>query len=315
MVEFGTSLGNLGFGLPASRRDEQAANIIAVAEYADRVGLGAIWLGDHLALPRTPSTAYPYGDGKYMLPSESLLFDPLATAGVLVGRTKRIKVGFGVLVAPYRHPLAVSKILSTLDVLSGGRIVLGLGAGWLPEEFDATGADFKQRGAMTDEWIKYVRATWTSDYPEFQGRFYRISGMSVMPRPVQRGGIPIGVGGVSKAAMRRAAILSDAWDALYSTPENLPDRLAAFRRVCKDVGRDPATVKIAVRGSLLLTKRPATGPYQSARENTMASVRETIHRYAALGASHITVTVDTTNRGPAIEALEQFAKEVMPEFK
>jgi probable F420-dependent oxidoreductase len=330
LLQFGVALPNLGFGMDPRRSMEHRDLVLAAADQAEALGFDSVWLGDHLALPRAPSAPYPYAAQTTYLQAESPLLDPIATAAVVAGRTKRIKLGFGVLVAPYRHPLVVAKLLSTLDVLSGGRVILGVGAGWMPEEFQATGVPFAQRGKMTDEWIAYVRAAWTQDFPEFKGRFYQLAGMSVLPRPLQGGGIPILVGGNTPAALRRAALQGDGWDTLHALPEALAPRLAELRRMRSGAtlgalrvppereqhGLERKPFLVSVRGGpLRLSAQRDDSPQRTPLSGTREQVIETLRQFEAMGVTNVVLGTDTKDRRASLAAMERFAKEVRPAFR
>lgn len=315
-LQFGVALPNLGFGMDPRRPAEHRDLVLAAADQAEALGFDSIWLGDHLALPRAPSAPYPYAAEPAYLQSESPLLDPIATAAVIAGRTKRVKLGFGVLVAPYRHPLVAAKLLSTLDVLSNGRVILGVGAGWMPEEFQATGAPFAQRGKMTDEWIGYVRAAWTQDFPEFQGRFYQLAGMSVLPRPLQPGGIPILVGGNTPAALRRATLLGDGWDTLHALPEALAPKLAGLRRLREQAGLGHLPFLVSVRGGpLRLSAQRDGSPKRTPLSGTPEQVIETLRRFEALGVTTVVLGADTKDRRASLAAMERFAREIRPALR
>jgi len=177
--------------------------LLGMADKAEELGFASIWVGDHIALPYTLRQPYPYSRGA---PSrawiaESPIYDPVVLMSVIAGRTQRLKVAVGVLVLPYRHGVLTAKMAATLDVLSGGRLLLGVGIGWMSEEFDVMGMRFSERGAVTDEQIRLFRELWYKEKPEFHGKYYNMAGMTFLPRP--RGKIPILVGGNTLPALRR----------------------------------------------------------------------------------------------------------------
>src|SRR6478672_470994 len=157
-MRLGVALGNLGLfaGRPLPGA-EHAALVYRIADEAERLGFHSVWAGDHLALPRAPTTPYPYGDAAGLLPADVSLLDPFAVLAAVAGRTERVRLGFGVTVLPYRHPLVVAKLVASIDALSDGRVILGIGTGWMPEEFAAVGADFGARGRDTDAALAYLR--------------------------------------------------------------------------------------------------------------------------------------------------------------
>lgn len=315
-LQFGVALPNLGFGISPQESEKHRDLVLAAAEQAEALGYDSVWVGDHLALPKNPRLPYPYGAEKTYLASDSPLLDPIATAAFVAGRTKRVKLGFGVLVAPYRHPLVAAKLLATIDVLSSGRVILGVGVGWMPEEFEATGADFKHRGAVTDEWIAYVRAAWASDYPEFHGKFYRISGMSVLPRPAQKPGVPIWIGGVTRAAVRRAALLGDGWDALHTLPEALTGPLAELRRIRREQGLDLKRFAVNIRGGpLRLLERADESPRRQPLTGTREQVLATLRAYEAMGVTSVVLGIEQSDQPGLVRPMERFAREILPTFR
>ena len=239
-MRLGVALGNLGLfaGRPLPGA-EHAALVYRIADEAERLGFHSVWAGDHLALPRVPTTPYPYGDDAVLLPADASLLDPFAVLAAVAGRTERVRLGFGVTVLPYRHPLVVAKLVASIDALSNGRVILGVGTGWMPEEFVAVGAEFRARGRDTDAALALLRRAFTDGEAD---------GMTVLPTPVQRPGPPIWVGGVAPAALRRAVAYADGWNAPYADPDRLAEGIELLHAECRAAGRDPATIDVSVHG-------------------------------------------------------------------
>jgi probable F420-dependent oxidoreductase len=285
-VEIGIALGNLGLAMGGPVDPVAHADLVyAIADAAEAHGFAAVWAGDHLALPRAPTTPYPYGTGA-LLDADVSLLDPIAVLAALAGRTRRIRLGFGVLVLPYRHPLVTAKLVASIDALSAGRVVLGVGTGWLPEEFAAAGLDFAARGRDTDDCLRYLRTAFATG---------EVDGMTVLPTPVQRPGPPVWVGGQSAAAIRRAVEFADVWDAPYVEPDALRDGIVRMREACAAADRDPATIGVSVRGLAAAELNPAL-----------------MERYAALGVSHIGVALPVRDRGLALDTLAALADRCPP---
>jgi len=177
---------------------------VRVAKTAEDAGFESVWTGEHIVLPdpRVPPSPAPPG-----MP----MLDPAVALSFLAGQTTTLKLATGIIILPQRNPVELAKELASLDVLSAGRLIFGLGAGYLQPEFDALGADFATRGARTDEYIDVMRALWTQDSPEFKGRFFSFGGVQAQPRPVQKPHPPIVVGGMSPPAFRRAARRGNGW--------------------------------------------------------------------------------------------------------
>src|SRR2546428_7894199 len=177
-----------------------------MATQADTLRYDSVFVTDHVVLPASMARAlHPHSrTGQLAGGAPKDCLEPLATLGYLAHATKRVRLGTSVLVVPYRNPLVAAKTLATIDQLSGGRVILGAGVGWLREEFEALATPaFENRGAVTDEYLKLMRATWTADPVTFEGKHYRVRNVHALPKPAQRGGIPIAIGGSTAAAPQR----------------------------------------------------------------------------------------------------------------
>ncbi len=238
-MNIGVAIGNLGFSMTEPMEPAAHADLCCqLALEAESYGFHSVWVGDHLTLPQRPRTPYPYGSGGFLNAACSLL-DPFAVHAALARITERILLGFGVVVLPYRGPVVTAKLIASIDALSRGRVVVGVGAGWLPEEFEALGIDFATRSQQTDSGLRYLRRVFETGESD---------GMTVLPVTVQRPHPPLWVGGMGMAAMRRAVELADGWDAPYAEPDRLERALDRLRRLCLEAGRDPASLGVAVRG-------------------------------------------------------------------
>jgi probable F420-dependent oxidoreductase len=223
-------------------------HILEVAELAESSGLESIWVADHVIFPSTFASQYPYsatGAFPVDMATEPLL-EPMATMGVLVGATQRVRIGTAVLVMPYRHPVLLARMLVTLDVLSGGRMMLGAGVGWLAEEFTALDArPFAARGRVTDECLEIVKRLCRGGDVAFQGEHYRLDSVVSSPGSIQRPHPPILIGGTSNAALRRAARLGDGWLSTGLRPEHLRERVSTLQRLCEAQGRRFADLSLS----------------------------------------------------------------------
>ena len=227
---------------------------------AERVGIESLWTVEHVVVPKDYQSAYPYSPSGRMPGSEDVpIPDPILPLAYAAALTRKIRLATGVLILPQHHPLYVAKEMATLDRLSGGRAMLGIGSGWLKEEFEALGADFHTRGVRTDEAIQALRALWRDSVSSFHGRHFSFGPVLSFPKPVQPGGVPIHVGGHSRAAVRRAAAYGDGFFPLVKEPERLAEILRLFALECQSRGRDPSTVELTctTRPSLDAMKRCA----------------------------------------------------------
>ena len=259
-MEFGISLPGRG---PLAKPDQ----VLSIAAKADALGYASIFVTDHVVLPASMArSVYPYSaTGQLPGGAAQDYLEPLAMLGCLARATKRARLGTSVLVVPYRHPLLTAKILATVDQLSGGRVILGAGVGWLREEFEALGAPpFEERGAVTDEYLRFMRATWTTDPVSFTGRYVSVHGVHALPKPAQPAGIPVWIGGHTDAAVRRAATLGDGWHPIALRPPGLlfPDEYATRARQiqawAKDARRDPHAVTLTVRVPMEVRSKPTS---------------------------------------------------------
>ncbi len=223
-----------------------------VARRAEELGFESVWLPEHLIFPAEINSPYPYSvDGTAPIDPSTPLLDPLVLLAQVAAVTTRIRVGTNVYVLPLRHPIQTARMAVTLDVVSAGRLSLGIGAGWLAEEFAAVDVDFARRGARTRECIRAIRALWTEDTIEFRGKFFSFGPVKFEPKPVQRPHPPILLGGESEAALRRAAELGDGWFGVRHTPASAREkrqRLEEHRRAA-GVGDRPFETTISVDGT------------------------------------------------------------------
>jgi probable F420-dependent oxidoreductase len=265
---------------------------------------------------------YPYSPtGQLAGGAAQDYLEPFSLLAYLAHATARIRLGTSVLVIPYRNPLVAAKMLATIDVLSRGRVILGAGVGWLREEFEALAAPpFEERGRVTDEYLRLMRATWTSDPVTFEGRFYSVRDVHALPKPAQPGGIPIWIGGHTEAAIRRAGQLGDGWHPIGLRPPAmlLPDEFAAkvasLRAAARAVGRDPGAIAVTFRIPMeVRSKRAkaATSP-RPLFQGTAEEVAGDIARYAALGVSHFVFDHVSADIAGVIANMKRFASEVRP---
>jgi probable F420-dependent oxidoreductase len=225
--------------------------MVEVGVAAEDLGFESLWVGEHVVLPEPRTAASP-------LAASTPLHDPLIALTYLAARTTRVRLGTGILILPLRNPAVLAKQVASLDVLSGGRILLGIGVGGLPEELAAVGVSMTERGARADEYLEAVRALWTMDKPHFEGRYVRLRDVDAHPRPVQRP-VPILVGGHSSAALRRAVLRGQGWYGFgleVSAAAALLDELRALER---QLGRpeELGPLEITITPPLRSTERQA----------------------------------------------------------
>ena len=220
-----------------------------LAVTAESCGFESLWTVEHVVIPQGYQTPYPYAkDGKIPGGEDVAIPDPLLPLGFVAAITKRVKLATGVMILPQRHPLYVAKELATLDLLSGGRTILGIGSGWLKEEFDALGLDFHARGARTDEAIKSMRALWRENPSSFHGKHFDFGPVMSFPKPVQKSGVPVHIGGHSAAAAKRAGRLGDGFFPALSEPAQLTELFTLMREAASKAGRDAKAIELSCIG-------------------------------------------------------------------
>jgi probable F420-dependent oxidoreductase len=307
---------DFGLHLPASSAAVTAEELIDFAQRAEALGFYYITVADHLVVPREISIPYPYTvDGKY--PGTGYHLETLVTIAFLAGATKKIKFVTSVMIAPYRNPILTAKMLASLDVLSQGRIIVGLGVGWMKEEFDNLHAPaFAERGRVTDEYIHAFRELWTKDVPSMQGKYCSFSDIVFLPKPVQQPTIPIWIGGHSKQAIRRAARLGDGWHPIGGVPtiplepEDMKQALGMLFESAHAAGRNPKQLRVALKGSLFDRERTIGGR----RRRFMGSsddIAGDIAEYHDVGVDTIIFDVRRPTMAETLERMEWMATEVI----
>jgi probable F420-dependent oxidoreductase len=222
----------------------------ALASIAEENGFESLWTVEHVVVPADYRSTYPYSaDGRMPGAEDSPIPDPLIWLTWVAVTTRSLRLATGILILPQRTPALLAKELATLDLLSGGRVTLGIGVGWLEEEFNALGVPFEHRGARTDEYIEALRALWGEDESTYHGRFVDFERAKSYPKPVQAGGIPIAVGGHTPAAARRAGRLGDEFFPGVGTLEQLEPLIDVMRAAATSAGRDPDAIGITTMGA------------------------------------------------------------------
>lgn len=306
---------------PANSGTQATPEAIAeVAELADGLGFDSLQVTDHLVIPVTIESTYPYNtSGRMAAGPDDVYFEPLSLIAYLAGRTRRIRLGTSVLIAGYRNPVVTAKFLACLDVLSGGRLVIGLGAGWMEEEFAAVGGPpFAERGVATDEVIEVFRRVWRDQPASFQGQIYAFGPVGVMPKPLQPGGIPLLIGGITRPAIRRAARLGDGWQPFKLPPEALRAGLSYLREQVERHGRDLAGFEVSHRLGLRLTtgpteRRPAEEPWKTL-VGTPEQVAADLDVYRDLGVTEAVFDFRTCTPEETRETLHLAAEHLLPRF-
>jgi probable F420-dependent oxidoreductase len=270
---------------------------LAIAQKAEALGFDSLWVPDHVVIPTTINSRYPYNEtGRFPMRADQGFLEPIAALGFLAGATKRVRLGTWVLVLPHRNPIVTAKTFATLDVLSGGRVMLGAGIGWMEEEVTLLGAPFKKRGALSDEYLRAMKELWTNPDPQFEGQFVRFSGIKCEPKPLQKP-LPVWIGGHSPRAMRRVVELGDGWVAVPKSFAVFQETYANLKAAAAQAGRDIKSIPIII------------GPSTTA---SVQSFIEEIKKYQDLGYDSFFATVPFWSRdlNGVLGIMEEFAQKV-----
>mgnify|MGYP001826384278 FL=1 len=289
--------------------------VLRLATLAEESGFGSIWLADHVAFPVSFKSEYPYA-AKSQFPTklDDPLLEPVATMGVLIGATQRVRIGVAVLIMPYRNPLLLARMLATLDSFSGGRIDLGAGVGWLEEEFEALGSrDFARRGKVTDEAIEIFKAVCGGGEVGYQGETYAFDPVYANPGSIQRPHPPVLIGGLSNPALRRVARHGTGWLAVMADPAKLTERLAKLRALTEDAGR--AFDDLALHYKMFLdidNPKHNTDGVREPGTGTKAEIIDDLKRLFDIGFDNIIVRYRGDSAHELTRQIDNFVDEIVP---
>lgn len=273
-----------------------AEGAAAMATNADRCGIESIWSVEHVVIPDGYQSQYPYSDsGKIPGADDADIPDPLIWLAYAAGITSQVRLATGILIVPQRNPVVLAKECATLDKLSNGRFDLGIGVGWLEEEFNALGLPFDDRGQRTDDYVAAMRALWTQDKASYDGKFASFKNAIQRPQPVEPSGVPIVVGGHSKAAARRAGRLGDGFFPISAGQEELVGLLDLMKETAAEHGRDGDAITVTV------------GSWSPRRDHI-----DKVKKLEQLGVDRLIVAPPTGNIEKLPEAIEQLAEKIAP---
>jgi probable F420-dependent oxidoreductase len=302
-MEFGVHLPHLGH---STGREP----LMEFAQEAERLGVHSGWVSDHVCLPAEFNSKYPYSDDGSFPGTELAWLDAIGTLLFIAGCTENMRLGFTVLILPYRPPVATAKQLATLDILSNGRLLLGVGVGWNREEAEVLGMPWDNRGARSDEQLEIFNTLFTEEEPFFEGTYYSFPKVDFEPKPIQKP-VPIWVGGHSKAAFRRTARYGHTFHAAFQSLDVVADEWNEVKRECESIGRDPNELELSLR--VFLDPNEKMEPYKSVG-GAESQMIETIGQIQEIGATHI--LLDPVARGGIqgrLEALQNFMTNVAPQ--
>lgn len=246
----------LGFNIPHMGSAASAENIVAVAKRAEDLGYETVWVTERLLYPVNPRTPYMATPDGSLPDPYKLVFDPLESLTWVAANTSRIRIGTSVIDSPYYNPVMLARRLTTIDVLSGGRLTLGMGLGWSEDEYEATGAPMTKKGKRADEFIQVLKAIWTTDPSEFSGEFFKLPRSTILHKPVQNPHPPIFLAAYSPGAMKRVATHANGWLPAGVPIGGMQQMLSGIRAMAEQAGRKPEEIELIVRANLSLTDAP-----------------------------------------------------------
>jgi len=292
-MDIGCHLPNQG---PLATREALAT----FARAADERGVASLWVSDHVIFPRTATGSYP--GGRFPHPPDKAYLEPVVTLTAAAMCTTRARLGASVFILGHRHPVVMAKMLTSIDALSEGRLIVGVGVGWWKEELEMLGAPFTKRGRQADEALQVFKALWTQDNPAFEGEFFRLRDLGFAPKPVQKPHPPIWVGGDSPGAFRRVATLGDGWHATSKTPAQFSEALGRLRKAADEARRPFESIELSLRFELT---------DELIRQGTQAVV-DALGAYKRLGLTHILLQFRRDDLGRMLEILDFVTGSVRP---
>jgi len=309
------SLGSFGLDVGIYGPLANPQTILQLAQHAETVGFESIWLADHVAFPVSFKSEYPYSaQGNFPSRLSDPLMEPVATMGVLVGATRRVRIGTAALIMPYRNPVLLARMLVTLDHFSGGRIILGAGVGWLEEEFKVLDSyDFKKRGRVTDEYLEIFKAVCAGGEVSYRGETYAFDPIFSSPGSVQRPHPPILIGGLSNAALRRVVRHGNGWLAVSAPPEKLRERLVMLEQLTAEAGRRLQDFSLVYKAFLSIGEAKR-GPFDAREPGTgsLAEITDDIKRLFDLGFQKIIVRYRGNSAADQMRQIDRFVGEIVP---
>ena len=286
-------------------------NVLTFARRMESLGYDSLWASDHVVIPRRIASRYPYSPaGQFPLGPDVPFLEPLTTLALVAGVTERVRLGTSVLVLPHRNPVLAAKMAATLDHLSGGRVVLGVGVGWMREEIELLGGDYDRRGAWSDEAIAVMRACWRDARTAHHGEFFSVDEIGVFPKPT-RGDIPILIGGHTPRALRRVVELGDGWHAAFIPPVALKGDIARLREECARLKRPFEQLTISVRAGLSLRSAPL-GPDRKPLQGSRDQVIADLVAFRDLGVESMLLEARYRDLTDMLSIYATFARDIRP---
>ena len=292
---------DIGCHLPNQGPLATGEALVRFAREAEQRGVASLWVSDHIIFPRTATGSYP--GGRFPHPPDKPYLEPVTVLAAAAVCTTRARLGASVFILGHRHPVVMAKMLTSIDALSNGRLICGVGVGWWRQELEILGVPFAARGRHADEALKVFKALWTQEAPRFEGEFFRVADVGFMPKPLQKPHPPFWVGGVSTAALRRVVALGDGWHAMSSkTPAELAASLAELRGLAAAAGRAMDTIEISMRFGLS----------EKVLADGVQAVVDRLGEYGRVGVGHVAVVFRRDDPKRMMELLDLVATKIRP---
>lgn len=302
----------IGLTLPI-RNDIDAKTNIEIGVEAEKLGFDSVWVSDHVVVPTNHIGSF-----------SEIFHDPFVLLSALAGVTKKISLGTSLIILPYRNPIVVAKMISTLDQLSDGRVIFGVGTGWMKEEFDTLAVPFKERGKRSNEYIEIIKNLWTEENPEFDGEFFSYSDIKFEPKSVQKPHPPILVGGNSEKAWQRAVLHGSGWQPTWYSPEKMKEEQEKLKEFASENDKDLDNFFFTVRNRIALKHEKLSKDYtKELGENKPAylfsgsvdSILADMEKFRSLGIEHILLDPVVDDLDDYSKVMEIISDEIIPAIK
>ena len=291
---------DIGCHLPTQGPVATREALMTFAREAENRDIASLWVSDHVVFPRKATGNYP--GGRFPHPPDKPYLEPVVALAAAAVCTSRARLGASVFILGHRHPVVMAKMLTSIDALSNGRLICGVGVGWWKEELEILGAPFHERGRQADEMLRIFKVLWTEENPSFAGEYFRFSDIGFAPKPVQKPHPPIWVGGDSPGAFRRVVTLGDGWHATSKTPAQLKEALVRLRAVADAARRPWESIALSIRYSLT---------DELLAQGTQAVVDQ-LGEYKRLGLGHVMIDFRRDDLAKMLELLDLVTTTVRP---
>jgi len=306
-----------GFYLPTRGPTSDADSLVKIVEQAERLGFDSTVIADHVVFPVQIESSYPYTVGGNF-PGGWEALEQLSLMAFIAGKTQNLRLITSVMILPYRNPVVTAKMLATIDVLSNGRVIVGVGVGWLREEFETLGCfEFDRRGTLSDEYLKIFKTLWTQEPASFDGEFYRFDALHFLPKPIQKPHPPIWIGGHSRPALRRVARFADGWHpvganpAVPLQPKQFAGSCEELRRLTELEGRRYEDLTICFKAPLYdKNTTTVSGTDRRPFSGSTSQVVDDIGTYGELGVHELIVDFRSDTLNETLERMAQFHEEI-----